>query len=46
VKTHAKSLGKCEVTLLAEPARDSPGTTVKLTLLNETFDWLVTPDAF
>lgn len=46
LEIHAKSLGRCEVTLLEAPTRDAPGTVVELTLLKETFDWLVTPDAF
>jgi hypothetical protein len=46
LEIHSKSLERCEVVELDAPAAHATGTTVELTMLKETFDWLTTPDAF
>lgn len=46
LEIHSKSLERCEVGQLPGAAADATGTTVELTSLKDTFDWLITPDAF
>lgn len=46
IEIHSRSLERCEVEALAEATADKTGTIVELTALKETFDWLITPEAF